>query len=91
MKWVTREKVRVNRTATAWLIRRFIDPNAELIFVPQTKSRKFSANAAQPVSTLRVRLIRTKMRTGAVPLPRSSMSGFPTTLCSWNDAHRSGR
>jgi hypothetical protein len=34
MKWVTREKVRVNRTATAWLIRRFIDPNAELIFVP---------------------------------------------------------
>ena len=34
MKWVAREKVRVNRTATAWLIRRFIDPNAELIFVP---------------------------------------------------------
>jgi hypothetical protein len=34
MKWVTREKVRVNRTATAWLIRRFIDSNAELIFVP---------------------------------------------------------
>jgi hypothetical protein len=34
MKWVTREKVRVNRTATAWLIRRFVDPNAELIFVP---------------------------------------------------------
>jgi hypothetical protein len=34
MKWITREKVRVNRTATAWLIRRFIDPTAELIFVP---------------------------------------------------------
>jgi hypothetical protein len=33
MKWVTREKIRVNRTATCWLIRRFIDPNAEFIFV----------------------------------------------------------
>ena len=33
MKWVTREKIRVNRTATCWLIRRFIDPEAEFIFV----------------------------------------------------------
>ncbi|HEV8430330.1 MAG TPA: chromate resistance protein ChrB domain-containing protein [Pyrinomonadaceae bacterium] len=33
MKWVTREQIRVNRTATCWLIRRFIDPKAELIFV----------------------------------------------------------
>jgi hypothetical protein len=33
MKWVTRHKIRVNRTATAWLIRRFIDPEAEFVFV----------------------------------------------------------
>jgi hypothetical protein len=33
MKWVTRENIRVNRTATCWLIRRFIDPDAEFIFV----------------------------------------------------------
>ncbi len=33
MKWVTRKGIRVNRTATAWLIRRFIDPGAELEFV----------------------------------------------------------
>ena len=26
MKWVTRRSIRVNRVATAWLIRRFIDP-----------------------------------------------------------------
>src|SRR5688572_28583281 len=32
MKWVTRPTIRVNRTATAWLIRRFVDPGAELIF-----------------------------------------------------------
>jgi len=30
MKWVTRWRPRVNRTATAWLIRRFIDPGAEI-------------------------------------------------------------
>ena len=33
MKWVTRKRIQVNRAATAWLIRRFIDPQAELIFV----------------------------------------------------------
>jgi hypothetical protein len=33
MLWVTRKTVRVNRTATAWLVRRFIDPEAEFIFV----------------------------------------------------------
>lgn len=33
MRWVTRSHIRVNRTATAWLIRRFIDPAAEFLFV----------------------------------------------------------
>ncbi len=34
MKWVTRERIQVNRTATCWLIRRFLDPEGEFIFVP---------------------------------------------------------
>jgi hypothetical protein len=33
MKWVTRKQIRVNRVATAWLICRFIDQQAEFIFV----------------------------------------------------------
>jgi hypothetical protein len=33
MTWVTRRHIRVNRTATAWLIRRFIDPDASFRFV----------------------------------------------------------
>lgn len=37
MKWITRELIRVNRTATCWLIRRFLDPEAEFIFVPADK------------------------------------------------------
>ncbi len=35
MKWVTREKVKVDRVACPWLIKRFIDPEAEFIFVPK--------------------------------------------------------
>jgi len=34
MKWVTREFVHVDRTACPWLIKKFIDPTAEFIFVP---------------------------------------------------------
>ncbi len=34
MKWITREKVKVDRVACPWLIRRFIDPEAEFHFVP---------------------------------------------------------
>ena len=33
MKWVTRKRIQVNRAATAWLVRRFIDPEAEFLFV----------------------------------------------------------
>ena len=34
MKWVTRAKARVDRIACPWLIRRFIDKQAEFLFVP---------------------------------------------------------
>ncbi len=35
MKWVTRERVHVDRVACPWLIKRFIDPDAEFVFVPR--------------------------------------------------------
>jgi hypothetical protein len=34
MKWVTRERVKVDRVACPWLIKKFIDPGAEFLFVP---------------------------------------------------------
>ncbi len=37
MKWVTREKVKVDRVACPWLIRKFVDPDAEFLFVPGEK------------------------------------------------------
>jgi hypothetical protein len=37
MKWVTRSHVHVDRVACPWLIRRFIDSDAEFIFVPKSR------------------------------------------------------
>jgi len=34
-RWVTREHPKIDRIACPWLIRRFIDPNAEFIYVPK--------------------------------------------------------
>ena len=35
MKWVTREHPRTDRIACPWLIRKFIDPEAEIVYVPR--------------------------------------------------------
>jgi len=35
MKWITREKIKVDRVACPWLIRKFVDPQAEFTFLPQ--------------------------------------------------------
>lgn len=34
MKWITRERVKVDRVACPWLIKKFVDPKAEFFFVP---------------------------------------------------------
>jgi AraC-like DNA-binding protein len=34
MKWITRERPKIDRLACPWLIKRFIDPDAEIIYVP---------------------------------------------------------
>src|SRR5262252_6397417 len=34
MKWVTREKAKVDRIACPWLIKKFVDKNPEFLFVP---------------------------------------------------------
>ena len=34
MKWITRERPKIDRIACPWLIQRFIDPQAEFLYVP---------------------------------------------------------
>ena len=47
MKWITREKIKVDRVACPWLIRQFVDLHAEFIFVPanqvEAKARELGA------------------------------------------------
>lgn len=37
MKWITREKPKIDRIACPWLIKRFIDASAEIIYVPASE------------------------------------------------------
>jgi len=43
MKWVTREHPRTDRIACPWLIRTFIDPDAEIVYVPADDVLPFAA------------------------------------------------
>jgi hypothetical protein len=45
MKWITRSHIHVDRVACPWLIRRFVDSEAEFIFMP--KSRVMEAAARE--------------------------------------------
>ena len=37
MKWITRKNIKVDRVACPWLIRRFVDPQAEFLFVEESE------------------------------------------------------
>lgn len=43
MRWVTRENIKVDRVACPWLIRRFIDADAEFLFVPEERVLEVAA------------------------------------------------
>lgn len=47
MKWITRERPKIDRIACPWLIKRFIDEDAEIIYVPfaQVKAKSIELNA----------------------------------------------
>jgi hypothetical protein len=56
MKWLTRERPKTDRVACPWLIRRFIDPEAEILYEPaervlevaeREKARSFDAPGAE--------------------------------------------
>ncbi len=46
MKWVTRAGANVDRIACPWLIRKFVDPEAEFLFVPADKVREVAKKKA---------------------------------------------
>jgi rhodanese-related sulfurtransferase len=42
-RWVTRERPKIDRIACPWLLRRFIDPGAEFLYVPTPDVRRIAA------------------------------------------------
>ena len=57
VKWVTRDFVHVDRTACPWLIKKFVDPQAEFIFVPVEKIEEVAkSQGATPFDAPEVRL-----------------------------------
>ena len=43
MKWITRERPKIDRVACPWLIARFIDPDAEFVFAPPADVKALAA------------------------------------------------
>jgi hypothetical protein len=43
MKWITRAHIKVDRVACPWLIRRFIDPKAQFLFVEESQLLEIAA------------------------------------------------
>jgi rhodanese-related sulfurtransferase len=41
-RWVTRERPKIDRIACPWLVRRFVDPEAEFLYVPTPEVRKIA-------------------------------------------------
>ena len=37
MRWITRENIKVDRVSCPWLIKRFVDTEAEFLFVPESE------------------------------------------------------
>ena len=57
MKWITRSHVHVDRVACPWLITRFVDSDAEFLFVASTQIEKVSGETgAIPFDALGVEL-----------------------------------
>jgi rhodanese-related sulfurtransferase len=45
-RWVTRERPKIDRIACPWLLRRFVDPEAEFLYVPTPEVRKIAQEKA---------------------------------------------
>ena len=71
MKWVTRERPKIDRIACPWLIRRFVEADAEFLYVP---TERFSRSPPLPA----------RCRTTFLGQNHSPMSAnFAPSMHSW--------
>ena len=63
MKWITRAHIKVDRVACPWLIRRFIDPEAQFLFVEEDQFLEIAAcENAMPFDAPRLSEVRLNHR-----------------------------
>ena len=60
-RWVTRERPKIDRIACPWLVRRFIDPGAEFLYVPAAEVKRVAEESRRHPTTCR----RSNSRTSA--------------------------
>ena len=89
MKWVTREHPKTDRIACPWLIRKFIDPDAEIVYVPTRRGPglrrarrrdqlRRAGRPATPIATASARSRRSSTSTRST-IPRSRCSPGSST------------
>ena len=63
MKWITRERPKIDRIACPWLIKNFVDADAEFIYVPREKviDEAYGDGHRQPNSNQAVKFINEAM------------------------------
>ena len=77
MKWITRENVKVDRVACPWLIRRFVDPQAEFLFVPEEQLLQAARReGAIPFDASRLSEVNSIIGKSAIRLRPSSKKAF---------------
>ena len=65
MKWVTRTGVRMDRAAMVWAIRKFVDAEAEVLFLPEGEVMEYAAETgATPFHHPKAEMRNTGVRTG---------------------------
>ena len=77
MKWITRKNVKVDRVACPWLIRRFVDPEAEFLFVDEEKLLE-TAHAEQAIPFDAPRILEVKLN------HRGDMCSFEAIIADYN-------
>src|SRR5881275_2935918 len=88
MKWVTRERPKTDRIACPWLIKNFIDPDAEFLYVPADQvlevaeregAHSYDARNAQYADRARRRRLGRPRRDAAIAWAARRRRGVPST------------
>ncbi|MFN8513100.1 MAG: chromate resistance protein [Thermomicrobiales bacterium] len=65
MKWVTRSGVRMDRAAMVWLIKKMVDPEAEIVILPEAEVMEYAEESgATPFHHPKAEMRNTGTRTG---------------------------